>query len=130
MFLAMFSDEQKHAFLTCAHRVIAADGVVVGEERAALAAMTTEMGISNIDLDDRDETALAAVFDSRRTRVVALLELLGLAHSDHEYTLDEESFITVLAHEMGLDAAELARLDDWVQRHVTLIEEALELMRG
>jgi hypothetical protein len=135
MFVAMLSTEQRRAFMVCAHRLIAADGIVVREERAALAALAVEMGSprpGGAELEafhELDESALATLFDSHRTRVAALIELLGLARSDHEFTLDEESFVTVMAHEMGLDAAELGRLDAWVVEHERQLAAAFELMQ-
>lgn len=134
MFLAMLSTEQRRAFMVCARRLAAADGVVVKEERAALAAMVLEMGSPRPggpeldDLDELDESALAALFDTRRARIAVLVELLGLARSDRSFTLDEESFVTVMAHEMGLTATELARVDAWVVEHERLLAELLALM--
>ncbi len=136
MFVAMLSTEQRRAFMACARRLVAADGCVVREERAALAALAVEMGSPRPGdpdleaLDGLDESALAALFDSRRARVAVLLELLGLARSDHEFSLDEKSFVTVMAHEMGLDAAELARLDAWAEEHERQLAAAFALMQG
>lgn len=128
MFLTMLNEAEKRAFAVLAQRLVAADEVLRAEELQALETLWAEMGIGSPPADGRDESELAAAFETRRGRVVALLELLGLAYSDRDFCLDEESMITAVAHEMGLDAAELDRLDRWVADHLRHLDAALELM--
>lgn len=128
MFLAMLNGEEKQAFAVLAQRLVSADEVFEAAELRALDILWAEMGIESPEVDRRDESELAAVFETRRSKVVALLELLGLACSDRDFCLDEESMITAVAHEMGLDAAKLARLDRWVSDHVRHLDAALALM--
>lgn len=128
MFLTMLNEAEKRAFAVLAQRLVAADELLRSEELQALETLWAEMGIGSPPADGRDESELAAAFETRRGRVVALLELLGLAYSDRDFCLDEESMITAVAHEMGLDAAELDRLDRWVADHLRHLDAALGLM--
>jgi hypothetical protein len=128
MFLTMLNEAEKRAFAVLAQRLVAADEVLRSEELQALETLWAEMGIASPPADGRDESELAAAFETRRSRVVALLELLGLAYSDRDFCLDEESMITAVAHEMGLDAAELDRLDRWVADHLRRLDDAFALM--
>ena len=130
MFLTMLNETEQQAFATLAQRLVAADEVLTSEEVQALDALWREMGFERPVADERDESALAAVFGTRRSRVVALLELLGLAYADRDFSLDEESMITTVAHEMGIDAVDLDRLDRWVEAHVRHLDSALALMTG
>jgi hypothetical protein len=129
MFLHLLSDDERHAFAALAARMIQEDGVVVGREAAALAAMRAEMGIGEVRCGDRTVAELAAMFASRRSRVAALLELLGLGHSDTSFHLSERSLVTAVASEMGVGADQLAALEGWVQQHVEHVRRALVLMR-
>ena len=128
MFLAMLNDDQQRAFSTLAFRMVAADGSISAEERRAIRRLRAELRVEEAGTDDRDESALATVFDTRRAKYAALLELLGLAHSDREFHLDEQSMVTAVAHEMDVSADELARLDRWVQDYVRHVESALAMM--
>ena len=130
MFVGMLNEEQRRALFVLAHRLVNADGIVVRAELRALGALRNELDSVDHGFDPRDESELADLFDSRPARVVALLELLALARSDHDYCLDEESMITTVAHEMRVDFTDLERLDAWVQEHLLHIEEALALMAG
>lgn len=129
MFLAMLNDDQQRAFSALAYRMVAADGSISAEERQAVRRLRSELRVSESGADERDETELARAFDTRRAKYAALLELLGLAHSDREFHLDERSMVTVVAHEMDVAADDLERLDLWVRDYVRHVESALEMMR-
>ena len=129
MFLNMLNDEEKKAFALLAEKMIEADGIVVGSEAAALAALEGEMGISRDDAARRPVEELAAVFETRRSRSVALLELIGLGYSDTSFCINEQSIITTAATAMGFSADELTSLEDWVKKYVDLVREAMALIR-
>ena len=130
MFLSLLDDAEKRAFAVLAERMISADGIVVGREAVTLAALKAEMGVEPAPEDtERDTDELAAAFGSQRSKIVALLELMGLGYSDTAYSMDERSMVVVVAEAMGVGDGELARLEVWVQQHVRHIREALALMR-
>jgi hypothetical protein len=130
MFLNLLEDDEKRAFAVLAERMIAADGIVVGRETATLAALKGEMGV---ELEPRDVEPeledIAAVFSNRQSKMVVLLELMGLGYSDTSYCMDERSMLVAVAEAMGIGDGELARLEVWVQQHMRHVREALALMR-
>jgi len=130
MFLSLLEDDEKRAFAVLAERMISADGIVVGREAATLAALKGEMGVEPTPDDAGRETdELAAVFGSQRSKIVVLLELMGLGYSDTSYSMDERSLLVHVAEAMDVGDGELARLEVWVQQHLRHIREALALMR-
>lgn len=129
MFLNVLSLDEKGAFAELAEKMIQADGIVIGRETAALAALRAEMGISGAVGTDRSLGELAAVFRSKRSKIAALLELIGLGYSDTNFHIGEESLVSGLAREMGIDADELGQVEGWVKDHVELVRRALVLMR-
>jgi len=130
MFLGVLNDTERQAFATLAERMIEADGIVVGAERDALAALKREIGMGDVsEQDARPLQELAAAFRSRRSRVAALLELVGLGYSDANYSVDEHSLVSDISAAMELDPADLVRIEQWVARHVGHIEAALGLMQ-
>jgi len=130
MFLNLFNDDEKRAFAALATEMIASDGIVVGREAAILGALRGEMGIGE---DSGSEGAgvaeLAAVFADRRSKIVALLELVGLGYSDTSFSGTERSLASEVAREMGIGADDLARIEGWVQGHMEHMRAALVLMR-
>lgn len=130
MFLTLLNDEEKRAFALLAEKMIAADGIVVGRETATLAAYKAEMGLeARPESEERGVEDLAAAFGSRRSKVVALLELIGLGYSDTSFSVTERSLVFALARAMEIEADTLVDLEAWVQQHVRLIRQAMELLR-
>jgi hypothetical protein len=87
------------------------------------------MGLAAGDGDGRSVEELAGVFTSKRSKVAALLELLGLAYSDTDFEPGEASLIAEVARRMNLTAGDLAEINGWVQEHVGHIRRALVMMR-
>jgi hypothetical protein len=110
--------------------MIEADGIVVGREAAALAALKAEMGLAEPDRGSWTVEELAQVFKDRTSRVAALLELFGLAYTDTNFDLGEQSLISEVANEMGLTSDDIVALEQWVRDHVALVRRAMVLMRS
>ena len=129
MFLALLNGAEKRAFVQLADHLAAADDVILEAEKQAISALKAEAGIPGAtgeNLLPVDE--LASVFVSRRAKIAALLELLGLAYADSEFEANERSMIVATAHEMDIEMAELRQLEDWVRDHIKLVERALAIM--
>jgi len=130
MFLHMLNEDQKRAFAALALKMTGADGAVVGREAAKLRALAGEM---NLEIEGWDSSAstgqLAAVFTDRRSKVVALLELLGIAYSDTTFQAAERSIVSEVARAMSVSGDDLKRLEAWVGDHVDHVRQALALMR-
>jgi len=129
VFLNMLDIDEKRAFVLLAEKMIEADGIVVGREAAALAALKAEMGVSKSDQDTRSIRELSRLFRDRRSRVAALLELFGLAYTDTNFDLGEQSLIATIAQDMEFTSEEIVEVENWVQDHVSLVRRALTLMR-
>ena len=129
MYLNLLDDDEKRAFAELAERMIEADGLVIGREASALAALKAEMGVSETGGDGRTPQDLAGVFKSRRSKVAALLELIALGYSDTAFSVSEESLVNSVANQMAISPDELQGIEDWVKEHFSLIRRALILMR-
>jgi hypothetical protein len=128
VFLNLLDSDEKRAFAELAEKMIEADGLVIDREAAAVAALKAEMGVSGGG-GGRSVEALAGVFRSKRSKIAALLELIGLGYSDVNFSVNEKSLVDVAARQMGVTKDELASVEAWVRDHVTLIRRALVLMR-
>jgi hypothetical protein len=129
VFLNMLDDDEKRAFTELAERLVEADGLVIGREAQALASLKAEMGLGETDNGGRSVDELAGVFKGRRSKVAALLELIGLGYSDTSFSVNEESLINQVANQMAVPPDELRDIEDWVKDHFSLIRQALILMR-
>lgn len=129
MYLNLLDDDEKRAFAELAEKMIEADGLVIGREESSLASLKAEMGMSDASSGSRGAEELAGVFKSRRAKVAALLELIGLGYSDTAFSVSEESLVNTVANQMAISPDELQDIEDWVKEHFGLIRRALILMR-
>jgi len=129
VFLNMLDNDEKGAFAELAEKMIEADGLVIGREAAALAALKAEMGIADAGGGGRSVDELAGVFKGRGPKVAALLELISLGYSDTSFSIGEESLVNAVANRMAVSPNELHDIEAWVQEHFGLVRRALILMR-
>jgi hypothetical protein len=128
VFLNLLDSEERRAFAELAEMMIKADGLVIGREESAVASLKAEMGIGESG-SGRSVEELAGTFGSWRSKIVVLLELVGLGYSDVNYSVSEQSLVDAAAKAMGVTEDELAEVEAWVREHVSLIRRALILMR-
>lgn len=121
MFLENLEPREKRAFLALALKVVHADGVLAEREARILATLSDAIGEPALEGTVEE---LAAVFQSRRSRVSALLELMGIGYADGEYHVAEIESVAEIARALGFPDDELVGLENWVVRQVALIEEA------
>ena len=129
MFLTRLKRPQQMAFLSLARELVASNSVAAMGEVAAMARVQREMGL---DQDGPVEwlavAAAAARFESTSDRTVVMLELLTLGYADGNLTMLEHALVRRLALVWRIDAARLAKLEDWVRRHRRLMDEGVKLI--
>lgn len=117
MFLSELSADQKRVFIELGHKLALADEILSRREQALLAAMRGEMGLDplappqNIELKNLELT-----FDTRKARMVAIVELLQIAYVDGNFDEEERTFLKGLARSFEIDDATFDKLNDWVAR--------------
>jgi len=115
MFLHMLNDDQKRAFAAlgtqadCGRRRRRRPR----SRKAARAGWRDEPRTRGMG-QQREHRKLAASFTDRRSKVVALLELLGFAYSDTSFQAVEESMVNEVASAMNVSGDDLKRLETWV----------------
>ncbi len=129
MFLNLLDNDEKRAFAELAEKMIEADGLVIGREEAALAALKAEMGMTDVGGGGRTVDELASVIKNRRSKIATLFELVSLGYSDTSFSIAEESLVNSVAKRMAVSPDQLHSIETWVQEHFALIRRALILMR-
>ena len=129
MWLSSLSERQRDALLGLAHNVVVSDGLLDPGEETMLDEFKREMALKPEVVSDYLELdGIDAVFDSRRARIVAILNLLHLSYADGAFEIEEECLLKEVARVFDMDDADFRRMDDWVKRLVTLEREARRLM--
>lgn len=127
MFLTLLTEKQKTSFLALARRLIQCDERLLSEEENLIELMNREMGFSReFVVQPREITELLHEFNTRKARVAALLELLGLAHSDGDYGKEEKRLIEQIAAGFDISTEEVLAMENWALRQLALAYEATQ----
>jgi tellurite resistance protein len=129
MWLSSLSDQQRQALLGLAHNVVVSDGLLDPNEESMLAEFKREMNLNpNLEGEYLELEGIERIFDSRRSRVIALLNLLRLSYSDGAFEIEEECLLKEISRTFSVANEEFLLLDNWVKRLKGLEEEAESLM--
>jgi tellurite resistance protein len=129
MWLSSLSAEQRTALMGLAHNVVVSDGLLDPNEEGMLDEFKREMELSQVDVEYLELSGIEEVFDSRKSRVVALVNLLRLGYADGAFEIEEECLLREVCKAFGLPDEEFLLLENWVRRLVALEDEARQLMR-
>ncbi|MCE2424005.1 MAG: hypothetical protein J4F45_02720 [Pseudomonadales bacterium] len=129
MWLSTLTDQQRDALLGLAHNVVVSDGLLDPNEEDMLDEFKREMALRPDAVADYLELeGIESIFDSRRARTVAVLNLLRLSYVDGAFEIEEECLLKEVARVFGISDDDFAHMDNWVRRLAALEEEARELM--
>lgn len=155
MFLAELEETEKQAFVELANRFMCSDGTKGDAEARMLEQMRSQMWPTSVPeegstaaivaatvlgkskwlmrstfSDDTPIADLLSCFTSRASRSIALLEIIGLGHADANYCALEEEFVNEMATAFQIPLADVAAMENWVLRQLTLVNEARAIING
>jgi uncharacterized tellurite resistance protein B-like protein len=131
MWLSALEPGQRKALLGLAHNVVVSDGLLDPNEEGMLDEFKREMELQPsiqgeyLELDGIDRT-----FDTRKSRMIALLNLLRLSYADGAFEIEEECLLKEVSRAFDVSDEEFLLLDNWVRRLIALEGEAQRLMGG
>jgi tellurite resistance protein len=129
MWLSSLTPQQRIALLGLAHNVVVSDGLLDPNEEGMLDEFKREMELSpKIESDYLELGGVDRVFDTRRSRAIALLNLLRLSYVDGAFEVEEECLLKEVSRAFGMPDSEFQLMDNWVRRLVALEEEARSFM--
>lgn len=120
MFLNILEKKEKEAYFALAKRLIDADNQIVHQESVLMKAMQQEMQWDAENLSHLPDTLstqdLCNIFVEKRTRVCAIMELIGIAFVDGEFVMAEQELIYEIGKCMQMDNEEINMYIDWAKR--------------
>ena len=129
MWLSLLDEHQRQALLGLAHNVIVSDGLLDPNEEGMLDEFKHEMGLDlSVEVDYLELEGIEQTFDTRQSRVIAVLNLLRLSYADGAFEIEEECLLKEVSRAFDLSDDDFLLLDNWVRRYIALEEEARNLM--
>jgi len=129
MWLSSLSKKQRQALIGLAHNVVVSDGVLDPNEEMMIDEFKREMALNpELQPEYLSLEGMEEVFDNRRARIIAILNLLRLSYVDGAFEIEEECLLRDLSRRFSIDDGEFLLLDNWVKRMKTMEDEALAWM--
>lgn len=129
MWLSSLHPEQRQALLGLAHNVIVSDGLLDPNEEGMLDEFKREMELNPAEESDYLELdGIERIFDTRKSRVIALLNLIRLSYADGAFEIEEECLLKEISRTFEVSDEDFLLLDNWVRRLLALETEARSLM--
>jgi tellurite resistance protein len=129
MWLSSLTRQQREALLGLAHNVVVSDGLLDPNEEGMLDDFKREMDLNpKCESQYLELSGVDKVFDTRRARTIALLNLLRLSYVDGAFEIEEECLLREIGRAFGMPDAEFQLMDNWVRRLVALEAEARGFM--
>jgi len=129
MFLASLNQAQQEAFICLAHNVVVSDGELSVGERVMMEEMREEMGLPpEVEARYMPIEGIEEIFDSRRSRIIALISLVRLGYADGAFEIEEQCFLSDLCRAFKIPDHDFGLIQNWVRRLIALEREAQTLM--
>lgn len=129
MFLASLNQKQKETFICLAHNVVVSDGDLSVGERVMMDAMRTEMNLpDSFEARYVSLEGIGEIFDTRRSRTIAMLALIRLGYADGAFEIEEQCVISDLCRAFEISETDFGLIQNWVRRYIALEREAQSLM--
>jgi len=131
MWLRALNDRQREALLGLAHNIVVSDGLLDPNEEGMIDEFKREMELNPATESDYLELdGIERTFDTRKSRMIALLNLLRLSYADGAFEIEEECLLKQISRTFAISDAEFLLLDNWVRRLLALEDEARRLLVG
>jgi uncharacterized tellurite resistance protein B-like protein len=129
MWLSSLQPDQRKALLGLAHNVIVSDGLLDPNEEGMLDEFKREMDLNSAtEIEYLEMDGIERIFDGRKCRVIALLNLIRLSYADGAFEIEEECLLKEISRTFEITDADFLLLDNWVRRLLALEDEARGLM--
>ncbi len=129
MWLASLKPDQRLALIGLAHDVVVSDGLLDPNEEGMLVEFKREMELNLATESEYLELdGIEGIFDTRKSRLIALLNLLRLSYADGAFEIEEECLLKEISRAFDVTDDDFMLLDNWVRRLIALEDEARSLV--
>ena len=127
MFIYDLTEKQKSTFLILAKQLSLSDSKLTPEEERELELMERETGMQiPAAAESFDKSTLLGVFDSSKSKIATILELILLGFADGEFSEEENQYIHELASAFRITDDDLNRYARWALKQHEVLQEGKE----
>ena len=132
MYLFHFDQKQKETFLSLALALIESNGIIDKEEITQIHLMKNEMQIkSDYEIKRLDNLdSIVDVFHSSKSKMICLMELIGLSYIDGAFCQKEKDFIEIICNKLSIPLEKIEIADEWVNRILSETSKGYEIINS
>ena len=130
MFLQAIDMSDRNLFVKLANMLIRIDGVITEDERNIINAYKQETQLEEIfyDVNETVESIVKKISDDEVVRIIIVFELLGIAYSDANYSVEEKDFIIKICKQLGIDELQLNNIENAVVNCIVANQQATDII--
>ncbi len=130
MFLQAIDMSDRNLFVKLANMLIRIDGVITEDERNIINAYKQETQLEEIfyDVNETVESIVKKISDDKVVRNIIVFELLGIAYSDANYSVEEKDFIIKICKQLGIDELQLNNIENAVVNCIVANQQATDII--
>jgi len=129
MFVQNLSERQQAALLHYAREIMVADNAFDPAESLHMEVLRTQVR-PGVESEAVPMDQLRDLFSDRPSRIILLLELIGMGYANEEFDVRESELVNKIASSLDAETDTLENIKSWVKRQLLLLKEAQELMGG
>jgi len=128
MYLHLLDTDELDAFLCLAKELLSIDDEFCEIERNALQVILSQFNRTEEDIQVGVDQAIMNLAD-RQSRLISLIELVGLAYVDSSFCEKEKEFLRFLLESWGIEDDAFLQINEWVIQLVNIDREINSLIR-
>lgn len=130
MFLQAIDINDRNLFVKLANMLIRIDGVITEDEKNIINAYKQETQLEKVfyEVNETVESIVKKISDDKVVRNIIVFELLGIAYSDANYSVEEKDFITKICKQLGIDELQLNNIENAVVNCIVANQQATDII--
>lgn len=130
MFLQAIDMNDRNLFVKLANMLIRIDGVITEDEKNIINAYKQETQLEKVfyEVNETVESIVKKISDDKVVRNIIVFELLGIAYSDANYSVEEKDFITKICKQLGIDELQLNNIENAVVNCIVANQQATDII--
>ena len=130
MFLQAIDMNDRNLFVKLANMLIRIDGVITEDEKNIINAYKQETQLEKVfyEVNETVESIVKKISDDKVVRNIIVFELLGIAYSDANYSVEEKNFITKICKQLGIDELQLNNIENAVVNCIVANQQATDII--
>ena len=127
MFVQYLNERQQSALLHYAYEVMRANRSADARELNQLDVLRSQAQ-PGVQAEDVAIEELPELFDDRMSRIVLLIEVIGMGYADEKFDPQELELIDKITNALTIDEDDVLNIVSWVKRQILLVKETHRLM--